>query len=60
MLCNVIKSGAKHVLQTTVFTSEQENTREFQKFVLNDFVNLGLCGKPQKKDSLPIKKFCMK
>ena len=60
MICNVIKTDAKHAPHTAEFTSEQENTREFQECVLNDFVNLGLCGKPQKKHSLPIKKFCMK
>ena len=53
MICNVIKSDAKHAPHTTVFTSEQENTREFQEYVLNDFVNLGLCGKPQKKTVYP-------
>ena len=60
MICNVIKSDAKHAPHTAVFTSEQENSREFQDCVSNDFINLELCGKPQKKHSLPIKKFGMK
>ena len=59
MLCNVIKSDAKHVLQTTVFTGEQENTREVQKFVLNYFANFGLW-KATKKHNSPIKTVCMK
>ena len=53
MICNVIKTDAKHAPHTAVFTSEQENTREFQECVLNDFVNLGLCGKPQKSTVYP-------
>ena len=53
MICNVIKSAAKHAPHTAVFTSEQENTVEFQECVLNDFVKLGLCGKPQKSTVYP-------
>ena len=53
MICNIIESDEKHAIHTTVFTSEEENTREFQECVLNDFVNLGLCGKPQKSTVYP-------